>query len=115
MNRSLAMPTKKKIGKNTTTVVTVEAKIGMATSRAASRTASHRDCPMFRCRWMFSSSTIESSTNRPIDRKSTRLNSSHDQRSYEVFCLKIKTLQLLLIHLKHRIVYVRDYYCIYYL
>src|SRR5206468_9472831 len=27
---------------------------------------------------------------RPIDRKSTRLNSSHDQISYAVFCLKKK-------------------------
>src|SRR5256886_5224824 len=28
----------------------------------------------------------------PIDRKSTRLNSSHSQISYAVFCLKKKTL-----------------------
>src|SRR5256712_3543239 len=27
---------------------------------------------------------------RPVDRKSTRLNSSHDQISYAVFCLKKK-------------------------
>src|SRR2546428_3500121 len=27
----------------------------------------------------------------PLDRKSTRLNSSHDQISYAVFCLKKKT------------------------
>src|SRR2546428_7226634 len=26
----------------------------------------------------------------PVDRKSTRLNSSHDQNSYAVYCLKIK-------------------------
>src|SRR5206468_6546236 len=31
----------------------------------------------------------------PQDRKSTRLNSSHDQRSYAVFCLKKKTISLL--------------------
>ena len=37
-----AMPTTKKIGRKTTTVVTVEAKIGMATSRAAFRIASQR-------------------------------------------------------------------------
>ena len=65
-NSNLAMPTTKKIGRKTTTVVTVEARIGMATSRAASNTACHRDCPVLRCRWMFSSSTIESSTNRPM-------------------------------------------------
>src|SRR2546421_7725710 len=29
-----------------------------------------------------------------IDRKSTRLNSSHDQISYAVFCLKKKTITL---------------------
>src|SRR2546430_13359157 len=29
----------------------------------------------------------------PLDRKSTRLNSSHSQISYAVFCLKIKTGQ----------------------
>ena len=68
INNSLAIPTTKKIGRNTTTVVTVEAKIGMATSRAASMMASKRDWPVFRCRWMFSSSTIESSTSRPTPR-----------------------------------------------
>src|SRR2546428_9275687 len=35
----------------------------------------------FRCRWL-------------KDRKSTRLNSSHDQISYAVFCLKKKTYHL---------------------
>src|SRR2546430_12063608 len=30
---------------------------------------------------------------RPLDRKSTRLNSSHSQISYAVFCLKKKTMQ----------------------
>src|SRR2546421_8634858 len=30
------------------------------------------------------------SPGRPLDRKSTRLNSSHDQISYAVFCLKKK-------------------------
>src|SRR5216683_1994414 len=33
-------------------------------------------------------------TTRPPDRKSTRLNSSHDQISYAVFCLKKKTKNL---------------------
>src|SRR2546428_3127666 len=32
------------------------------------------------------------SSNEPRDRKSTRLNSSHDQISYAVFCLKKKKL-----------------------
>src|SRR5712692_6330055 len=43
----------------------VETRIGIATSCAAARTASRRFCPIARCRWMFSNSTIESSTNRP--------------------------------------------------
>src|SRR3712207_7311944 len=33
---------------------------------------------------------LKSSTTRPIDRKSTRLNSSHANISYAVFCLKKK-------------------------
>jgi len=34
--------------------------------------------------------------NEPLDRKSTRLNSSHDQISYAVFCLKKKISHLTL-------------------
>src|SRR2546428_3799647 len=33
------------------------------------------------------------------DRKSTRLNSSHDQISYAVFCLKKKKIQKVIVHL----------------
>src|SRR2546430_13644102 len=33
------------------------------------------------------------------DRKSTRLNSSHSQISYAVFCLKKKKIQLFIIHI----------------
>src|SRR2546428_3854766 len=36
-------------------------------------------------------------TVKPADRKSTRLNSSHDQISYAVFCLKKTNMNLLLI------------------
>src|SRR2546430_13727951 len=35
------------------------------------------------------------------DRKSTRLNSSHSQISYAVFCLKKKTIMYTLYHRKH--------------
>src|SRR5690606_40347226 len=38
-----------------------------------------------------SSSTSTSGTEAPLDRKSTRLNSSHVKISYAVFCLKKKT------------------------
>src|SRR2546428_7129347 len=45
-----------------------------------------------------SSSLTATSTSEPSasDRKSTRLNSSHDQISYAVFCLKKKKTHLLL-------------------
>src|SRR3989440_9158709 len=40
---------------------------------------------------------------REQDRKSTRLNSSHDQNSYAVFCLKkkkkISTIEIMIIHI----------------
>src|SRR5206468_12883275 len=42
----------------------------------------------------YSTAAITSSANRCVDRKSTRLNSSHDQISYAVFCLKKKKKQL---------------------
>ena len=69
MNRSFVCPSRNTVGTNTMMVVMVAAKIGMATSRAASSTALRRGVPgMLRCRLMFSSSTIESSTSRPTAR-----------------------------------------------
>src|SRR2546430_10271700 len=47
-------------------------------------------------RLAFSNNTIPTqdiSTAAQLDRKSTRLNSSHSQISYAVFCLKKKTIQ----------------------
>src|SRR5712692_5803357 len=74
MNRSLIWPSRKTVGTNTMIVVIVAEKIGIATSRAASRTAFRRGVPgMFRCRLMFSSSTMESSTSRPTARAVERL------------------------------------------
>ncbi len=63
--RFLATPARNTTGKNTTMVVMVETKMGMATSWAAFSTAVRRSWPMARWRWMFSSSTMESSTSRP--------------------------------------------------
>src|SRR2546428_1886734 len=40
--------------------------------------------------WILLFATHRSFRPSPIDRKSTRLNSSHDQISYAVFCLKKK-------------------------
>src|SRR5206468_4445586 len=40
---------------------------------------------------------IPGRTGSNIDRKSTRLNSSHDQISYAVFCLKKKKIKVILI------------------
>src|SRR2546430_7741296 len=51
-----------------------------ATSRHARRTTLLAKCEPANGRWDF----------RPRDRKSTRLNSSHSQISYAVFCLKKK-------------------------
>jgi hypothetical protein len=66
MKRSRACPSRKMVGRNTTMVVMVDTKMGIATSRAASSTALPRGLPgMARCRLMFSSSTMESSTRRP--------------------------------------------------
>src|SRR2546430_10328929 len=39
----------------------------------------------------------------PGDRKSTRLNSSHSQISYAVFCLKKKKIERRLVHQQQRI------------
>jgi hypothetical protein len=66
MKSSFDWPSRKTVGRNTTIVVIVETKIGIATSRAASSTAVRRSVSgMARCRLMFSSSTMESSTRRP--------------------------------------------------
>src|SRR6478672_5444592 len=40
--------------------------------------------------WLSNVLAVPGSENTPLDRKSTRLNSSHDQISYAVFCLKKK-------------------------
>src|SRR2546421_2248852 len=50
-------------------------------------------------------SSICISTGRP-DRKSTRLNSSHDQISYAVFCLKKKKIMKSTSHLLNVIIYI---------
>src|SRR5688572_32016812 len=46
--------------------------------------------PPLPCRAAIRRRSITASECRPIDRKSTRLNSSHSQISYAVFCLKKK-------------------------
>ena len=63
--RLRAIPKRNRTGKNTTMVVMVDTRMGMATSWAAASTACLRPWPIARWRWMFSSSTIESSTSRP--------------------------------------------------
>src|SRR2546421_835393 len=44
--------------------------------------------------WLYARSRRSSLRTRTRDRKSTRLNSSHDQISYAVFCLKKKAVEL---------------------
>src|SRR5205085_3615794 len=51
-----------------------------ASGRSAAQTAAHSSAP-----W-----TSPDGDDTPTDRKSTRLNSSHSQISYAVFCLKKK-------------------------
>src|SRR2546430_11703150 len=40
--------------------------------------------------WAWSPATLKPTADKELDRKSTRLNSSHSQISYAVFCLKKK-------------------------
>src|SRR5438034_8109455 len=58
----------------------------------------HRACPTFR-RTKFPRSLHNSSAALAIDRKSTRLNSSHTVISYAVFCLKKKMRCTCTIHI----------------
>ena len=67
LNISPTMPDTKAMGKNTAMVVTVEAVMAPATSRTANTIALARGSPSRRCRLMFSITTIESSTTRPIE------------------------------------------------
>src|SRR5579871_66233 len=66
LNRYFATPNKNITGKNTITVVIVDANTASATSSAPSRAAAAGLFPSAKCRLMFSSTTTESSTNRPI-------------------------------------------------
>ena len=68
LNRYLATPNRNMTGKNTMQVVMVEASTGSATSSAPSRAACIGSLPCSRWRLMFSSTTTESSTRRPIAR-----------------------------------------------
>ena len=54
-------------GRNTATVVMVDAVTAVATSLTPSRIATMRSSPSDKCRLMFSTTTIESSTTRPIE------------------------------------------------
>ena len=66
-NSSPARPPTKAMGRNTATETRVEAVIAVATSRVPSRIAVRRSAPRPRCRRMFSTTTIASSTTRPIE------------------------------------------------
>ena len=58
------------MGKNTATVVKVDAVTALATSDAPVRAALYRSFPSSRCRWIDSSTTMELSTSIPIPRAS---------------------------------------------
>src|SRR3712207_6887140 len=55
-------------------------------------------CGLFRTRCDFRRADPRASLNALIDRKSTRLNSSHANISYAVFCLKKKNYYFFLAH-----------------
>ena len=65
-NSSPVMSPTRASGRNTATVVTVDAVIAAATSLTAVEIAESLSSPRERCRLMFSITTIESSTTRPI-------------------------------------------------
>src|SRR6266508_2266508 len=64
-NKYLAVPLKKKIGTNTMQILSVETNAGTAICMAPSRMARTIGFPMARLRWIFSSSTVASSTRIP--------------------------------------------------
>jgi len=61
-----ASPRRKITGRNTTTVVSVEATTGATTSVVPTRAAAFPTRPSSRCRKMFSNTTIEVSTSMPM-------------------------------------------------
>src|SRR5438876_8865183 len=63
-NRNLLTPYRNVTGKNTTTVVSVEARTGRATSRPPCSAATAGSSPISKCRYMFSSTTTELSMSR---------------------------------------------------
>jgi hypothetical protein len=65
-NSSPVMPSTRASGRNTATVVIVDAVIAPATSRTACTIVAALSTPATRCRLMFSMTTMESSTTRPI-------------------------------------------------
>src|SRR3712207_8721171 len=66
---------------------------------APARGAAHR---VHYGRWLVSQVAVsgQAATHGALDRKSTRLNSSHANISYAVFCLKKKTKKLILLKLE---------------
>ena len=66
VKRNRAGPSSSTTGKKTTQMVSVAANAGTAIWRAPSRIATVSGFPMWRFRWMFSTSTVASSTSMPI-------------------------------------------------
>src|SRR5207248_5459008 len=66
VNMMLEMPCRKSNGTNTAICVNVDARIADQTSSLPSIAAVMRSLPMWRCRWVFSSTTIAASTIMPM-------------------------------------------------
>src|SRR2546430_12270775 len=70
-------------------------------AKAPSWTRSDVVLPLFAAYFAFSAFYVWQAWNAEKDRKSTRLNSSHSQISYAVFCLKKKIMVILLLSILH--------------
>jgi hypothetical protein len=64
-NSDCAGPVMKNDGRNTAKTLSIAKRRGVATSRLAARIACARVWPSSRCTWIFSSSTVPSSTRTP--------------------------------------------------
>ncbi len=67
-NRAWLTPVMKKDGTNTESTHSIASRFGTTTSRLAACTACARGVPRARCVWMFSMTTVPSSTRMPTAR-----------------------------------------------
>src|SRR5206468_4228234 len=91
--RSRAVARSRSIGWWKSDEVALETGVHVARAPRRHRTRRNRGAARVRdskCRPRYGGAATRAASHLRIDRKSTRLNSSHDQISYAVFCLKKK-------------------------